>query len=314
MTQQTQGLDSKLRLGKAVMVPVWSSGFIVGTLAVRHASGLSILFWRMSVAALVMAGIALALRVEWPRDRRSLLQMVAVGLTLQAAQFVGIFLALQNGVSAGLTALLAGSSPLLVAVFATFLLDEHLEPTQWLGSVIGVAGVVFAVFEELNGGGSAIGFVFALVGLAGLVSGTLIQRAGGANVDPRAANTIQLLVAAAVIAPLTAFTAGFDLSAGALAPLAWLILGLSIGAVMIFFWLLRNEKSGEATSFLYLVPATTAIAGVPILGQPLQIGAVVGLVLALIGVRMVSAPAEGLSSGEWLRRIALPGRLNRGST
>jgi drug/metabolite transporter (DMT)-like permease len=308
------GIQPKLRLAKAVMVPVWSSGFIVGTLAVRHTSGLSVLFWRMSIATLAMAAIALAIRAPWPRDRRAILQMVLVGLTLQAAQFVGIFLALQHGVAAGLVALLAGSSPLLVAVFATFLLDEHLVPVQWLGSAIGVAGVVLAVAEELNGSGSALGFLFAVIGLAGLVGGTLIQRAYGADVDPRVANTIQLAVAAAVIAPLTAFTQGFGMSAQTLAPLAWLIFGLSIGAVMLFFWLLRNEKSGEATSFLYLVPATTAIAGVPILGQPLSIGAVVGLFLALIGVRMVSAPAEGLSSGEWLRRFALPGRLNRGST
>jgi drug/metabolite transporter (DMT)-like permease len=305
---------SRLRLGKAVMVPVWSSGFIVGTLAVRHAPGLSILFWRMTVAMLAMSAIALAFRAPWPRERRAIVQMVVVGLLLQAAQFVGIFLALQYGVAAGLVALLAGSSPMLVAVLATVFLDEHLAPVQWVGSAIGVAGVVLAVAEEVNGGGSALGFVFAVVGLAGLVGGTLVQRASGSTVDPRAANAIQLAVAAAVIAPLAAFTQGFGLTAQALAPLAWLIFSLSIGAVLLFFWLLRNEKSGEATSFLYLVPATTAIAGVPILGQPLSIGAVVGLAFALIGVRMVSAPAEGLSSGEWLRRFALPGRLSRGST
>jgi drug/metabolite transporter (DMT)-like permease len=308
------GNRPRLRLAKAVMVPVWSSGFIVGTLAVRHAPGLSILFWRMSVAALVMAAIAMAMKAPWPRERGTIVQMVVVGLLLQAAQFVGIFLALQHGVAAGLVALLAGSSPLLVAVLATFLLDEHLHPAQWLGSAIGVAGVVLAVAEELNGGGSPLGFMFAVVGLAGLVFGTLVQRAHGSDVDPKVANSIQLLTAAAVITPIAAFTQGFSLGAEALAPLAWLTFGLSIGAVMLFFWLLRNEKSGEATSFLYLVPATTAIAGVPILGQPLSIGAVIGLVLALIGVRMVSAPAEGLSSGEWLRRFALPGRLNRGST
>lgn len=296
------------------MVPIWSSGFIVGTLAVRHAPGLSILFWRMSVAALAMGAIAMAMRAPWPRERGAILPMVVVGLLLQAAQFVGIFLALQHGVPAGLTALLAGSSPLLVAVLASFMLDEHLAPLQWLGSVIGVGGVVLAVIEELHGGGSALGFVFAVVGLAGLVGGTLVQRAYGSDVDPKVANTIQLITAAVVIAPLTALTQGFGLGPGALAPLAWLIFGLSIGAVMLFFWLLRNEKSGEATSFLYLVPATTAIAGVPILGQPLTIGAVVGLVFALIGVRMVSAPAEGLSSGEWLRRSALPGRPSREST
>ena len=313
MTQPRQAPDSRLRLGKAVMVPVWSSGFIVGTLAVRHASGLSILFWRMSIAALVMAAIALVTRVEWPRDRRTLLEMVAVGLLLQAAQFVGIFLALEHGVSAGLTALLAGSSPLLVAVFATVLLDEHLEPVQWVGSLIGVAGVVFAVIEELNGAGSAIGFLFALVGLAGLVGGTLVQRVGGADVDPRAANTIQLVVAVAVIAPLTALTANFDLGTEALAPLAWLIFGLSIGAVMLFFWLLKREKSGQATSFLYLVPATTAIGGAAFLGQPLQLGAVIGLVLAFIGVRLVSAPGT-LNTDGWLRRFAPLRRLSREST
>lgn len=303
--------DSKLRLGKAVMVPVWSSGFIVGTLAVRHAPGLSILFWRMTVATLAMAAIALAVRAPWPRERGAIAQMVIVGLLLQAAQFVGIFLALQYGVAAGLVALLAGSSPMLVAVLATFLLDEHLEPVQWLGSAIGVAGVVLAVAEELNGGGSALGFLFAVIGLTGLVGGTLVQRASGASVDPRAANAIQLAVAAVVIAPLAAFTDGFSLTAQALAPLAWLIFGLSIGAVMLFFWLLRNEKSGEATSFLYLVPATTAIAGVPILGQPLSMGAVAGLALALIGVRMVSSPAEILPSHRARRRL---GRLVFGSS
>src|SRR3954468_4401123 len=215
--------QTRLRLGKAVMVPVWSSGFIVGTLAVRHAPGLSVLFWRMSVAMLAMAAIALALRAPWPREKGAIVQMVVVGLLLQAAQFVGIFLALQHGVAAGLVALLAGSSPLLVAVLATFLLDEHLSPLQWVGSAIGVGGVVLAVAEELSGAGSAVGFLFALVGLAGLVGGTLVQRSSGASVDPRVANTIQLAVAAVVIAPLVFFTQGFSLSAQALAPLAWLI-------------------------------------------------------------------------------------------
>src|SRR3954452_5469459 len=136
------------------MVPVWSSGFIVGSLAVRHASGLTVLFWRMGVATLLMTAIAAAFRAPWPRDRVVIGQMVVVGLLLQAAQFVGIFLALQHGVAAGLVALLAGSSPLLVAVFATFLLDEHLSPLQWVGSAIGVAGVVLAVAEELSGAAS----------------------------------------------------------------------------------------------------------------------------------------------------------------
>ncbi len=40
----------------------------------------------------------------------------------------------------------------------------------------------------------------------------------------------------------------------ALAPIAWLTFGLSIVAILLFFWLLRRQKGGEATSFLYVVP------------------------------------------------------------
>jgi drug/metabolite transporter (DMT)-like permease len=112
--------------------------------------------------------------------------------------------------------------------------------------------------------------------------------------------------------PVAALTQGFamPLTYAALAPFAWLVLALSLGAVLLFFWLLRREKSGEATSFLYLVPSVTAIAAVPILGQPLSVGAIVGLALALAGVRMVSARPE-VSPARRARRAI--GRLRLGS-
>jgi drug/metabolite transporter (DMT)-like permease len=181
-----------------------------------------------------------------------------------------------------------------VALAATVALDEHLSPRQWIGSAIGVAGVVLAVADDLHGTTTVRGLLFALLGLSGLVGGTLVQRRSGGDVDPRAANTIQLLVGAALMAPIAALTQGFHvpITEPAIGPIVWLVVGPSTTAVLLFFWLLKREKGGEATSFLYLVPATTAIAGVPILGQPLQFGAVIGLVLAFIGVRMVSAPAE----------------------
>jgi drug/metabolite transporter (DMT)-like permease len=104
---------------------------------------------------------------------------------------------------------------------------------------------------------------------------------------------------------------GFDvpLTFATLAPLAWLVVGLSLGAVLLFFWLLQREKSGEATSFLYLVPSVTALAAVPVLGQPLSAGAVAGLALALVGVRMVSAPSAS-PARQTLRAL---GRLRLGS-
>src|SRR5207244_956358 len=202
----------------------------------------------------------------------------------------GIYLSLQYGVSAGLAALLAGSSPILVALAAAVSLNERLRGSQWLGSAIGVAGVVVAVAEQLHGSTTIKGLLFALLGLAGLVGGTLVQRNYGADVDPRAANTIQLAVGAAVMGAITAASQGFSLpiTERALAPVAYLVAGPSIVAVLLFFWLLKREKGGEATSFLYLVPPVTALAAVPILGQSLHAGVIAGLVLALVGTAMVN--------------------------
>jgi len=298
-------------LAKSAMTVLWSSGYIVGALAIAHMPALTATFWRFAAAAPLMALIAVATGARWPR-RGELGYVVAVGVLLQAVQFSGVYLSLQQGTPAGLVALLAGSSPLLVAVAGSLVLDEQLDRRQWAGSAIGVLGVVVAVTEELHGAVTVGGFLLALFGLSGLVGGTLLQRRRGGGVDARSANAIQLAVAAVLMAPIAALGPGLrvPLTLLALAPLAWLTVGLSIGAVLIYFWLLRREKGGEATSFLYLVPSVTAIAAVPVLGQSLSAGAVGGLVLALVGVRMVSSrrPAQPVR-----RAVRAMWRLSPGS-
>jgi drug/metabolite transporter (DMT)-like permease len=306
---------TKQRLAKATMVPLWSSGFIVGALATQHANSLAVLVWRFTAGAALMAAIALATKARWPRTRHELAEVATVGVLLQAVQFGGLYTSLQFGVPAGLAALLAGSSPLLVAALAALFLDEHLTRRQWIGSAVGVAGVVLATAEELHGTVSLGGIALALVGLAGLTTGTLLQRRAGAAADAQAANTVQLAIAAAVMVPIAAATQGVavPLTYAALAPLAWLTIALSIGAVLLYFWLLRNQKSGEATSFLYLVPSVTALAAVPILGQPLSAGAVAGLVLAFAGVKMVAtSPARRADRPRPLIRRLMPARMELG--
>jgi drug/metabolite transporter (DMT)-like permease len=298
--------DTTTRLVKAAMVPLWSSGFIAGTLATRHGPALAVTAWRLVAATLVMGAIAVATRAPWPRRGRDVAATALVGLGLQAVQFAGTYLALQQGVPAGLAALLTGTSPVVVAVLSIPLLREHLSRTQWLGAAIGVAGVGLAVAEQLGGTVTAGGFAFAVLGVAGLVGGTLAQRAFGASIDLRAANTIQLAVGAVVLFPIAAATQGLRIPTSwpTLGPMLWLVVANSVLAVLLFFRLLAGQKSGEATSFLYLVPAVTALVAVPVLGQSLGIGVIAGLVLSYVGVRLVNRPDRALPA--WLTRRRVP--------
>lgn len=270
------------------MALFWTSGYIVGALATAHTPALTVSFWRLLVAAPLMYAIARVAGAPWPRGGQ--LGWVALtGLLLQAVQFSGVYTALEVGVPAGLVALLAGTSPVLVAVGGSLFFDERLDRRQWLGSALGVLGVVFAVADEMQGALTVGGLLLALLGVVGLASGTLLQRFRVGAVDPRSANTIQLAASAVFMAVVAAVGPGFSvpLTYAALAPVVWLTLGLSIFAILLFFWLLRRQKGGEATSFLYVVPSLTAIAAVPILGQALNPGVVIGLGLSLIGVSLI---------------------------
>jgi drug/metabolite transporter (DMT)-like permease len=294
--------ETRQGLAKAVMALFWTSGYIVGALATAHTPALTATFWRLLLATPLMAAIALVGGARWPR-RAELGWVALAGLLLQAVQFSGVYTALQVGVPAGLVALLAGTSPVLVAIAGSLFFDERLDRRQWIGSGIGVLGVVFAVADEMQGALTVGGLLLALLGVTGLTAGTLVQRHRAGAADPRSANTIQLAASAIFMAVVAGLGPGFavPLTYAALAPLVWLTLGLSIGAILLFFWLLRRQKGGEATSFLYVVPSLTAIAAVPVLGQSLNAGVVVGLVLGLIGVNLVGGAraqrSPGLRSG-----------------
>lgn len=95
------------------------------------------------------------------------------------------------------------------------------------------------------------GLLLALLGVGGLASGTLVQRHRVGAVDPRSANTIQLAASAVSMAVVAGIGPGFSvpLTYAALAPIVWLTLGLSICAILLFFWLLRRQKGGGDTVF-----------------------------------------------------------------
>jgi len=109
--------------------------------------------------------------------------------------------------------------------------------------------------------------------------------------DLRTGGAIQLLAATASAAMLVFLHGGgfaLPLTWPALGSVAWLAIVNSIAAFAFFFWLLRNRGGAAATSYLFIVPPATALLGVPILGQPVNAGALGGIVLAALGVAMVT--------------------------
>ncbi|NMO93733.1 DMT family transporter [Actinomycetospora sp. TBRC 11914] len=271
-------------------VLVWTSGYLVGDLGTGASPPLTLIFWRFLLATAVIGTIALVTGAPWPARPRDWLRPAAAGILLQTVQFAGIYDGLALGVSAGLASLIVSASPLVIAVVAVGLDGERLRPAGRLGLAVGLAGVGVAVSAELSGGARAAGILFVVLGLAGFVAGTVLQKHAPVSADLRSATTIQMGAATLTSLPLAAVSGGFalPLTATAIGSVVWLAVVNSVGGLLLLFVLLRRRSGAGATSYLFLVPPVTALLAVPVLAQPLHLAALAGVALAAVGVGLVS--------------------------
>lgn len=253
-----------------LFILMWSSGYVVGKLALPHAGPFTLLFLRFALAALVLLAIALLSRAPWPAGWRPAAHLVVVGLLMQALQFSSLYTGLQLGVSAGVSALIVGTMPLFTALGASVFLHEQVSRRQWLGLAGGVAGVALVVADRM-GGASLAGLGAVVMALAGVTLGTLYQKKYCADADLRTGGFIQLAVASGVALPLALLVEDFALrwTPTLLLASGWLSLVNSIGAVSLLFFMMRKGEASKVAALFYLVPGTTALIGWIVLSETL---------------------------------------------
>src|ERR671914_2966801 len=171
------GIGKRRHLTEAGFVVMWSSGFIGASLGTPEAGTPTLMVWRFLLAAgLLLVGILL-LRRRWPGLREIAVQGV-VGLLAQGVYLTGVVGAVEVGVTAGTTALIAALQPLLAAGLAGPVFGEHVSRQQWAGLAVGLVGVTLVVGGDAGVGGDAPLWAYAMpfVGMAGLVAATLVER------------------------------------------------------------------------------------------------------------------------------------------
>src|SRR4051794_3748123 len=130
------------RLVLPLFVVLWSSGYVVGALAIGEADPLPLLALRFTLAAVV--AVPLALRSARWRGA-PLGRLAAVGVPLQVVQFGGVYGGFALGVPAALSALaMLGLSPLVTTGLAVGSGQERGDARLWAGLAVGVAGVAIS--------------------------------------------------------------------------------------------------------------------------------------------------------------------------
>ncbi len=278
-----------IRLAPGLFVLLWSSGFIGAKLGLPHADAFSFLLVRFVLAGGLMAALALAARAHWPRSPRTLGRVALAGLLVHAAYLGGVFYAIDQGLGAAVTALLVGLQPILTGVAAGPFLGERVTARQYLGLVLAMAGLTLVVWDPSGEAYAHLppaGLLAAMVSLLAITLGTLYQKRHGGGVDSRAATAVQYGASAVAMAVLVAARGGLDIqwTGQFVFALAWLTLVLSVGAVTLLYFLLRQGAAVGVANLFNLAPPATAVLAALVFDEPLTLADGAGFALTALGV------------------------------
>ena len=283
------------RIYPLLFVFLWSTGFIGAKYGLPYAEPLSFLFVRYLAVISLMTAIALLTRAPWPKVPMQWVHIGVSGLLVHAVYLGGVFIAIKQGLPAGITALVVGMQPLLTALGAGWLLGERVVGRQWLGLALGFVGVALVVSGKF-GDTVALGpmLVPALCALLGITVGTLYQKRYCARFDLRTGSVIQFVPTALATLPVILLVDGFHVewTAHFIFALAWLVLVLSIGAISLLNLLIRSGSAVNVASLFYLTPLSTALIAFLMFDEKLGWLAVLGMGLAVSGVYLVARPAK----------------------
>ena len=275
---------------EAALVVSWSAGFVGVRFAIDHAPIFLILLWRSLVSGLVLLPFALA--IGPPLRWKDIWRQILFGALAMSGYLAGFALAIAFGVPTGLVALIADMLPLAVALLSWPVLGQGLSARQWLGSILGLAGVLIASGWSLDMGHVPLwAYGLPVLGTLSLALATLLQKRSPAGAMPvHQSLCIQCLSASAIFALFAWHEGGVlpRLDPGFIGGILWLVFVATFGAWSLYYIALRKSSPTRVTSVLYLSPPVTMIWAWLMFGEPLSWAMVAGLVVSLAGIVIVA--------------------------
>ena len=287
-----------LRAMPWVFVLIWSTGFIVARYGMPHAPPMKFLAVRYALSILCFLPWIVLAGVKWPSDRRQALHLAVTGVLMHAGYLGGVWAAVKAGMGSGLSSLIVGIQPVLTAIWLTSVGGQHVSRRQWVGLLLGFAGLVLVVSRKFGAGGPGdqatwLNLSFAVIALFAITAGTLYQKRFVMPCDVRSANTVQLLAALLVTLPLALMESEtMRWNAELAGAMAWSVLGLTLGGSSLLYMLIQRGAAASVTSLMYLVPPCTALIAWLLFAEPITSVTLAGTALTAFGVSLVVRPAR----------------------
>jgi drug/metabolite transporter (DMT)-like permease len=278
-----------------LVTAVWGVAFVGIKEVIAHGPPLTLAGARFLLGgALLVPLVRRRAAVPPPPGRRlrplSGREVLLVAL-LQTTALYGLgFLGVERA-TAGASALLLNTNPVLVALLAWPMLGEPLGGTSVTGIVLALAGV--ATVSVRSGLGSPVGIGLLLGGAAAWASASIVIKRMG-SVDLLRLSCGQMLVGGVplLVGGILSEHRLPHPTAASVGWFAFLVIPATAVNFVLWFGLLERYSATAMSSWLFLIPVFGVLAGAAILHEPLSWRVLAGGLLVVAGVLLTQRQAS----------------------
>jgi drug/metabolite transporter (DMT)-like permease len=278
---------------------LWSFAFVAGKTGVTDCPPLILLTVRFSLAGILILGISALRGKEWQLTWRDAVVFAILGVANNAL-YLGLGYTGLQTVSAGLGGLIVSANPVFTAMLAALLLGEALTWRKVAGLLFGISGVAFIVWHRISVGTDSLhGILFTFASLASIVAGAILFKLLAPKGSLWIGNGIQNLAGGLALLPF-AFTLASvsDIvpSTRLLGAFAFLVLGGSVLAYLLWFHLLKVCGATAASAYHFLMPPLGVLFAFLVLGERVEFRDLLGIIPVALGIYLVTRPAATASA------------------
>ncbi|MFN2549733.1 MAG: DMT family transporter [Myxococcales bacterium] len=278
-------------LAAILYVFVWATAFVPSRVLAHSAPPLSILWIRFMIAGgLLFAGVRMA-GLPLPNDGGTWLRLLLLGV-LGNAVYLGLNYEALRHLSAGMGSIVASTNPLMLALLAPWLLREPLTVRKMAGLLLGFAGVVLAMHSRAHSQEARVQDVLlSAAGVLSFVFSNILYKRMDVRPHPVVLNAAQLFLSGVALLPAALAIEGpprIVWTWPIVASLAFLIVVLSIGASMLWFWILHHGEASRVSAYFFLTPVFGLLLGALLLGEALAPLDAVALAVIALGLWLVT--------------------------
>lgn len=274
------------RLFPLIFIILWASAFVTSKAIVDDSSPFAALSFRFGLVSLGFFIFCVFTNSKIILSFNDFIKASIIGICFHGLYLGGVFYAISENLSVGITAIIVSLQPILTAIFAGPFLKEVVTWKQWVGIMLGFFGTLLVIGMDIGESIPIIGLIASLIGLTAITSGTLLQRKIGGNIPLATSNLYQAFSAFIFLLMITfLFEKSFiNFSLNFILSMSWQVIFVSFGAFTILQYLINTGTASRTATLFFLVPPVSVVMAWLFLNEKMTILDIGGLIIATLGV------------------------------